>query len=209
MATKDVAHRKRAAPPTMNHSQTRGYTMSALGVAELDAPTAGIRALICRHPATAFLIMAFAFGWTTLLPLLLSQRGVGVLPIDLPVTVFQFLASFVGLTLPAFLVAAATGGKAGVRDLLHHALRWRVGVQWYLIALLIMWLYNGTGGSLLIVALFHSAFNMSTGQKITPELLVGANATVLNLFVWATAAVVAVLVAAFTRGRLGYKRTPA
>ena len=27
-------------------------------------------------------------------------------------------------------------GKAGVRDLAHRSLRWRVGVQWYLIALL-------------------------------------------------------------------------
>ena len=100
------------------------------------APHATLRRLVARHPATAFLVMAFAFGWTTLLPLLLSERGFGVLPIDPPVTVFQFLASIIGLTLPAFLVAAATGGAAGVRDLLRRALRWRVGVHWYLIALL-------------------------------------------------------------------------
>ena len=286
---------------------------------------APLRRLVARHPATAFLVMAFAFGWTSLLPLLLSARGFGVLPINLPVTVFQLLASVVGLTLPAVLVAAATGGTAGVRELLHRSLRWRVGVHWYLIALLgtfvtvlvaalpffglvplqmvaqkwellvavfvpgvlvpflhtnlpeeigwtslqarlqarhgpvlasilvapafalihlpaffvagwiaddklplaqvptalflvgltavfaiavrllILWLYNGSGGSLLIAALFHSAFNMSTGQKLTPELVPGADPTVLNLFVWAAAAVVAVVVVAVTKGRLAYE----
>ena len=111
------------------------------------APHATLRRLVARYPATAFLVMAFAFGWTTLLPLLLSKDGFGLLPIELPVTLFQFLASFAGLTLSAFLVAAATGGKAGLRDLLHRALRWRVGVQWYLIALL------GTFVAVLLAAL--------------------------------------------------------
>jgi hypothetical protein len=71
-----------------------------------------------------------------------------------------------------------------------------------------MRLYNGSGGSILIVALFHSAFNMSTGQQITPELVVGVNPSLLNLLVWATAAVVAVLIAAITRGRFGYTPRP-
>ncbi len=63
-----------------------------------------LRQFIIRHPVAAFLGMAFALGWTTLLPLLLSEQGFGVLPIELPVTLFQFLASFVGLTVPAFLI---------------------------------------------------------------------------------------------------------
>jgi membrane protease YdiL (CAAX protease family) len=71
--------------------------------------------------------------------------------------------------------------------------------------LLIMRLYNGSGGSILIVALFHSAFNMSSGQQITPELVVGVNPSVLNVLVWATAVVAAVLIAAITRGRFGYR----
>ena len=46
---------------------------------------------------------------------------------------------------------------------------------------------------------------MSTGQKIRPELVPGAEVSVLNLLVWAAAAVVAVVVAAVTRGRLAYQ----
>ena len=30
---------------------------------------------------------------------------------------------------------------------------------------------NGFGRSVLVVALFHSAFNVTNGQKVTPELL--------------------------------------
>src|SRR5918997_634334 len=95
----------------------------------------GLRGLVARHPATAFLVMAFGFGWMSLVPILLSENGFGVLPIELPLTVVQTLATLLGLALPAFLVTAATGGKEGVRDLLSRLLRWRVGVRWYLIAI--------------------------------------------------------------------------
>jgi membrane protease YdiL (CAAX protease family) len=94
-----------------------------------------LRRLVARHPATAFLVMAFGFGWTSLIPILLSENGFGVLPIELPLTVVQTLATVLGLALPAFLVTAATGGKDGVRDLISRLLRWRVGVRWYLVAL--------------------------------------------------------------------------
>ena len=94
-----------------------------------------LRRLVARHPATAFLVMAFGFGWTSLIPILLSENGFGVLPIELPLTVVQTLATVLGLAVPAFLVTAATGGKEGVRDLLSQLLRWRVGVSWYLIAI--------------------------------------------------------------------------
>ncbi|MCE7985001.1 MAG: CPBP family intramembrane metalloprotease [Caldilinea sp. CFX5] len=285
--------------------------------------------LVARHPVTAYLVLAFTFAWATLVPLLLSQQGFGVLPIELPVKLFNALASFVGLALPAFLVTAAIGGRAGVQDLLQRSLRWQVGIQWYLIALLglfvavivaalpfvglvplamvaqkwmllftvflpgvvvpflsinlpeevawtgflqaqwqtrhgplwasimvapffalihlpayfvagwmsdepipltqfptlllqigltavfaiffrllIMWLYNGTGGSVLIVGLFHSAFNMITGQQITPFFIPGPTASWLNLFVVLVTMVVAVLITIVTKGRLAYKSAP-
>ncbi len=68
----------------------------------------------------------------------------------------------------------------------------------------IMWLYNSTGRSVLIVALFHSAFNMTNGQKITPDLLhlpegMAALAPAVAVMV------LAVVVALFTRGRLSYE----
>src|SRR5918997_3513972 len=98
--------------------------------------SSSIRGVVARHPVTSFLIMAFAFGWGGMLPLLLSENGpVTVVPIELPWMPFAAILSIFGLALPAFLVTAATDGRAGVRDLLSRIFRWRVGVHWYLLAL--------------------------------------------------------------------------
>jgi membrane protease YdiL (CAAX protease family) len=285
-----------------------------------------LRRLVARHQVVSFLLMAFVFSWTIMLPLLLSESGFGVLPFALPWRVFGSLMSVFGLALPAFLVTAAKDGREGVRELLRRMLRWRVGVRWYLLALfgllvvtllgaipflgmaplgaltenwsliftvflpgvlvplvlvnlweetawtgfmqhtlqeergpllasvmvapffalihmpgffvagfisdektplkefpavlvqvgilavfavfvrvLIMWLYNGSGRSVLIVALFHSAFNMTNGQKITPDLL-GLPEGLAALIPAVAVMAVAALLATFTRGRLAYER---
>lgn len=71
----------------------------------------------------------------------------------------------------------------------------------------ITWLYNGTGRSVLVVALFHSAFNSAgTGADYTTryieELIPGPAALLIRIVV---VAVVAVVVVAFARGRLAYR----
>ena len=72
------------------------------------------------------------------------------------------------------------------------------------IRVLIMWLYNGSEQSVLVVGLFHSAFNMTNGQKITPELL-GLPAGLASLIPSLAIMVIAVLLLVFTRGRLAYE----
>ena len=88
----------------------------------------------------SFLVMLYAIVWTVFLPVVLQARGLLALPIDLSqglaFNAVLAIASILGIALPAFLVTSATSGKAGVRDLLSRCLRWRVGVHWYLIALL-------------------------------------------------------------------------
>ncbi len=73
---------------------------------------------------------------------------------------------------------------------------------------LIMWLYNGSGCRVLIVALFHSAVNMTNGQKITPDLLL-LTENLASLIPAVAVAVLAVLLVVFTRGRLAYESEPA
>jgi membrane protease YdiL (CAAX protease family) len=85
---------------------------------------------------TAFLVMAYAIGWTIFLPVVLSEEGFGLLPIRFPLAPVTSIASILALALPAFLVTAATDGRGGVRDLLSRCLRWRVSIRWYLLALL-------------------------------------------------------------------------
>jgi hypothetical protein len=53
----------------------------------------------------------------------------------------------------------------------------------------------------LLVGLFHSAFNMVSGQQVMPQLVPGLNT---NLLVVAVVAVLAVVLAVSTRGRLGH-----
>ena len=70
----------------------------------------------------------------------------------------------------------------------------------------IMWLYNSTGRSVLIVALFHSSFNTVSGSEYTMkfirELIVAPVSILISL---AIVAAVAVLLTVLTRGRLGYE----
>jgi membrane protease YdiL (CAAX protease family) len=70
----------------------------------------------------------------------LQGRGLLALPVDLSegltFNTVVSIATILGVALPALLVTAATGGRDGVRDLLGRCLRWRVGLRWYLIALL-------------------------------------------------------------------------
>jgi CAAX protease family protein len=70
----------------------------------------------------------------------------------------------------------------------------------------IMWLYNGTGRSVLVVALFHSSFNSVSGSEFTMsfirELIAAPVSIAISL---AIVAVVAVLIAVSTRGRLAYE----
>jgi membrane protease YdiL (CAAX protease family) len=285
------------------------------------APLSPLKRLVVRHPVAAFLIMLYAIAWSVFLPVVLQARGLLTLPVDLTEGVafdaVTSLASILGVALPAFLVTAATSGKAGVRDLLGRCLRWRVGIGWYFAALfgllavivlvgsvlsdpaplevltkrwplfftlflpevlfpfvfiqifeeagwtgfmqhtlqerrgpllasvlvapafvlqhlpillmdagiglasliivgalvvvavffrvVVTWLYNGSGHSVLVVALFHSAYNSAWGtgdHKFTGELISGPAATLIPIGV---VAVVAVVVAALSRGRLAYE----
>lgn len=62
------------------------------------------------------------------------------------------------------------------------------------------WLYHSTRGSLVIVALFHGAFNMTTTDKVIPQLVPGD-----TWWVYAVYGALGFLLIACTRGRLGYQ----
>jgi uncharacterized protein len=79
--------------------------------------------LVRRYPVTAFFVLACALSWW---PWILYSVGLSPTPI---VGVGPFLA--------ALLVLAVTEGKSGVVGLLRRMVRWRVGIQWYAVALLL------------------------------------------------------------------------
>ena len=79
--------------------------------------------LVRRYPLTAFFVLACALSWW---PWILYSVGLSPSPI---VGFGPFLA--------ALLVLAVTEGKSGVVGLLRRMVRWRVGIQWYAVALLL------------------------------------------------------------------------
>ena len=98
-----------------------------------------LKRMVSDHPLVAFFVVAFVGGWLVLLPTVLFESGFGLIPIALPapaVMLFFIPAAMAGPTLAAFVVTRMVEGKEGTRKLLRRRiLRWRVGAQWYLIAI--------------------------------------------------------------------------
>ncbi len=127
--------------------------MTAIATTSQPA-TSSLKRLISGHPLLAYFIIAFAGTWVPLLPFALSRgvNGLGLLPYELPDSTFYIafvLAAFAGPALASLTVTAIISGRAGVGKLLRRCVQWRVGIQWYLIAIF---------GFLLIFLLGYSVF---------------------------------------------------
>jgi membrane protease YdiL (CAAX protease family) len=82
--------------------------------------------------------MAYAFSWIVWSPWVLGKDGAGLLPIQIPQTVVGYLnatAILCGPTVAALIMTGTIEGRAGVRTLLGRLVLWRVGIRWYLFAL--------------------------------------------------------------------------
>jgi CAAX protease family protein len=102
-------------------------------------PAAPHQGVLARYPLVSFFVMAYAFSWILWSPWVLGQDGAGLLPIKISQAASGYLnasAILVGPTLAAFIMTATTEGSAGVRRLLGRLVLWRVGIRWYLFALL-------------------------------------------------------------------------
>src|SRR5215203_3799830 len=83
-----------------------------------------VSSVVNRRPLISFFLLTYALSWLAW-PLWAS----GLYPIA---PVFSF-APF----LAALVVLAVTNGKTGVGGLLRRMVRWRVGLRWYAVALLL------------------------------------------------------------------------
>jgi len=87
---------------------------------------AAMASLLKTRPITAFLALTFAIAWSIWLPVaLLAPR-------------YFLLAVLPGAwapTIAATLLTAVSGGKPALKAYLARILKWRVGVQWYLVVL--------------------------------------------------------------------------
>jgi len=139
--------------------------MTTIPVPLRTTTSSPLRRLISDHQLSAYFVLTFVLSWLPVVPLTLSRNGgVGLLPYDLPDGIMQallVLTIFSGPTLAAVVVTAASEGRASVKRFLKRFIQWRVGLRWYLVALLLMlviWLVAYTavvGLGLLIGAATH------------------------------------------------------
>lgn len=92
--------------------------------------------LLRSHPVLIYYALVVAISWGGILVavgpsgLFNSSANPAVL------TQFIYLAALAGPSIAGILMTGLIHGKAGLRSLLTSVLRWRVGVRWYLFALL-------------------------------------------------------------------------
>ncbi len=111
----------------------------SVGNASVQQSASPPRGLLARHPLISFFVMAYAFSWIVWSPWVLSEEGVGLLPFRLSdgtSGLLNALAILAGPTLSALIMTGITEGRAGIRRLLGRVVLWRVGLRWYLFALL-------------------------------------------------------------------------
>jgi uncharacterized protein len=87
--------------------------------------------LLARHPLVFYFIIAYAFSWLVWMPLVLSEDGAGLLSASAAIAIAAF-----GPFLAGFIMTGITEGWAGIGRLLRRIVLWRVGLGWYLFALI-------------------------------------------------------------------------
>src|SRR5262245_39840951 len=110
----------------VSHSlRERSFDMTTDTAAERpDAPRGG---LLARHPLVFFFPLTFLLTWGW--DMLSWALALG------PPRILNIVSASAP-TVVAFLILALTSGKPGVLRLLRRYVRWRVGVQWYLVAVI-------------------------------------------------------------------------
>ena len=99
-----------------------------------DATRRGLKGLLARHPLVSYFLIAFTFSWLLFLPGPLMYYG--VLNLDPSALGMLAIAGLLGPILSGFIMTALIEGREGVGDLLRRIVLWRVGLRWYLFALL-------------------------------------------------------------------------
>lgn len=89
-----------------------------------------------KYPSATFLALTLAITYGIGLPIAAASHG--LLRVDIPATL-SGLALYVAIWGPALAAVVLSGlhsGRTGLRQLLGQLVNWRVGILWYLVALL-------------------------------------------------------------------------
>jgi hypothetical protein len=122
------------------------------GVTRLGCGSGGedLVSLIRRYPLITFFVLAYTLSWW---PWILYALDL------LPQPIVGF-----GPFLAAIVVLAITHGKTGVVGLLRRMVRWRVGLRWYAVALLLP----------VAISLAAAVFNVLLGAQASSSVELGS-----------------------------------
>lgn len=94
----------------------------------------GVKAAFQRHPLFAMYALMFILAWSVMIPQALYSQGIIAAPLPMALELLVGWAPAIS----AVTVSAIIAGKAGVSSLLRRLLIWKVGVQYYLVALFLL-----------------------------------------------------------------------
>jgi hypothetical protein len=86
-----------------------------------------------KYPIASYFVLAYALSWLLWIPAALVITSAEEPP---EWTSFLVILGIYGASGAGFIMTGIMDGKDGVRSLLRRVRIWRVGVQWYLVALL-------------------------------------------------------------------------
>jgi membrane protease YdiL (CAAX protease family) len=147
----------------------------------------GLKALVQRHPLAAFLVLALGSVYVlSVIPILMQYDVIAGkdFPARLGIDMERFASG--GLTVllfsSALLVTYLDGGRSAIRQLFRRILRWRVGVGWWLVAVIALPLLT-----VIIAVLLGDTAVVPSGSVLWRELL-GILVAFLLINLWEEAA---------------------
>jgi membrane protease YdiL (CAAX protease family) len=146
---------------------------------------AGVSAFIRRHAVAAYYVLVFVISWGGIVALL-GPAGMGMTGATTPLAAGGALLA--GPTGACLILTALLDGKAGFRDLAGRLRRWRLGGQWYAVALLtgpLVMLVTAAALSLAIPG-FYAGFASQADlwSTVASALVVGVSVGIFEELGW-------------------------
>jgi membrane protease YdiL (CAAX protease family) len=96
-----------------------------------------LKAFITRHPVAAYFVLTFTISWGGVLLVIGGPAGMaGTKAHDNPLFPLAVLAMVGGPSATGLLLTGLMDGSRGLREFGSRLLEWRVGVRWYVLALM-------------------------------------------------------------------------
>lgn len=93
-----------------------------------------MKPFIQRHSLLSYFALTFGITWGSILTLL-ATREFDFAALGMPDVMLMFLFMLLGPSISGLLLTGRLEGRQGVRELWQRQTRWRIGIQWYAVAL--------------------------------------------------------------------------